>query len=63
MSASIETGFHQAWDHEPASTAHWDELPTDGTQAWVGLLLMLGSSIITIRGLCWMVAQTIRLLH
>lgn len=63
MSASIETGFHQVWNREPTHAAHWDDMPTEGAHAWLGLLLLLGTSIVTIRVFCWMAAQMIRLFH
>ena len=63
MSASIDGGFEQGWTASDPSSAHWDELPTDGSHAWLGLILMLGSSIVAIRGICWLVANAIRLAH
>ena len=67
MSASVEGGFQQGWiaaqsASEPSS-AIWDELPTDGSHAWLGLLLLLGSSVVAIRGICWVIATVIRLAH
>jgi hypothetical protein len=63
MSASIETAFDHALSHRATNHAEWDELPTDGSHAWFGAILMVGSAIITIRGLCWVAATVIRGLH
>ena len=63
MSTSVDTDLDHAWGPKPTRSARWEELPTDGTHAWLGLLLVLGSSIAAIRGLCWIAALTIRLLH
>jgi hypothetical protein len=67
MSASIDSGVDQGWiasqSASDALPARWDELPTDGSHAWLGLILLLASSVIAIRGICWLVANAIRLVH
>ncbi len=63
MSTSTEASFPELWQTSADRPTVWDELPTDGSHAWLGLLLVLASSIVAIRGLCWITAQTIRLLH
>ncbi len=63
MSASLETECDFGWTRAPSRAGHWDELPTDGAHAWLGFLLVLGSSIVTVRGLCWLAATAIRLCH
>ena len=60
MAASMKTTPNQGWLHDPH---RWDELPTDGSHAWLGLLLVLGSSVVAVRGLCWVMAQMIRASH
>ena len=63
MSATIESDFTQDWTGSRAAPTRWDELPTDGSHAWLGLILLLASSIVAIRGLCWAAATLIRLAH
>jgi hypothetical protein len=67
MSASIESGFDHGWiasqSASDPTSARWDELPTDGSHAWLGLVLLLASSVVAIRGICWLVATAIRLAH
>ena len=63
MSASVETSLAQDWVGNQSASPHWDELPTDGSHAWLGLVLLLASSIVAVRGVCWIAANAIRLLH
>ena len=63
MSASVETSAVQDWVKDRPASAHWDELPTDGSHAWLGLILLLASSVVAVRGLCWVAATAIHLLH
>ena len=63
MSASIDANLGEAWVRTPPGPNGWDELPTDGSHAWLGLLLMLGSAAVAIRGTCWVMAEFIRLVH
>ena len=42
MPASASAG----WDE-------WDELPSDGSEAWFGAVLMLGSSVVSVKILTW----------
>ncbi len=63
MSTTIDAAFDHVFADQPAQSERWDELPTDGSHAWLGLMLVLGSSIVAVRGLCWMIAHMIRLFH
>lgn len=33
----------------------WDEQPMDGSDAWIGILLMAGSSVVSLKMICWTV--------
>ncbi|WP_158743381.1 hypothetical protein [Acidisphaera sp. L21] len=63
MSASIESGFDHVLANEQPRSDDWDELATDGSHAWFGLVLLLGSAVITVRGVCWVAATIIRASH
>ena len=40
-------------------TAEWDELPVDGSDAWLGCILLVGSSLVSLKILGW-VAATVK---
>ena len=44
LGASTGEGLHE-----------WDELPLDGSEAWLGMMLMAASSVISLKFLCWTV--------
>ena len=44
MSASTSEGLNE-----------WDELPVDGSDAWLGLVLMAASSLVSLKIIWWAV--------
>jgi hypothetical protein len=56
MSAHIDSGFERGLIASGSTS-------DDGSHAWLGLVLLLGSSVVAIRGICWLIANAIRLVH
>ena len=44
------------------AATEWDELPTDGSDAWCGILLCVGSGVVSLKILGWIVASAGRII-
>ena len=44
------------------AVAEWDELPIDGSDAWCGLLLLAGSSVVSLRIVGWVIVEVGKIL-
>ena len=59
MSASTGEGWSESWSRGCGEGCdEWDELPTDGSDAWLGMLLMVISGVGMVKLLIWLVSMT-----